>query len=236
MKRRIWELDAFRGICILGMILVHLVFDVTELYGFVDWAYPPLFSLIKDWGGICFILLSGVCATLGSRSLRRGVIVFSCGMLCTLVTLGMYLLGLADKSILIWFGVLHCLGLCMVAWSLFRLLSTGWLALAGSLLAVLGFVFRMFPVSTPLLFPLGLVSPSFSSADYFPLLPHLGFFLLGAVLGRTVYREKTTRFPRVNASQPALRFLCWCGRQSLLIYLLHQPVLMGIFQIVEFIK
>lgn len=117
MKRRIWELDAFRGICILGMILVHLVFDVTELYGFVDWAYPPLFSLIKDWGGICFILLSGVCATLGSRSLRRGVIVFSCGMLCTLVTLGMYLLGLADKSILIWFGVLHCLGLCMVAWS-----------------------------------------------------------------------------------------------------------------------
>ena len=236
MKRRIWELDAFRGICILGMILVHLVFDVTELYGFVDWAYPPLFSLIKDWGGICFILLSGVCATLGSRSLRRGVIVFSCGMLCTLVTLGMYLLGLADKSILIWFGVLHCLGLCMVAWSLFRRLSTGWLALAGSLLAVLGFVFRMFPVSTPLLFPLGLVSPSFSSADYFPLLPHLGFFLLGAVLGRTVYREKTTRFPRVNANQPALRFLCWCGRQSLLIYLLHQPVLMGIFQIVEFIK
>ena len=236
MKRRIWELDAFRGICILGMILVHLGFDVTELYGFVDWAYPPLFSLIKDWGGICFILLSGVCATLGSRSLRRGVIVFSCGMLCTLVTLGMYLLGLADKSILIWFGVLHCLGLCMVAWSLFRRLSTGWLALTGSLLAVLGFVFRMFPVSTPLLFPLGLVSPSFSSADYFPLLPHLGFFLLGAVLGRTVYREKTTRFPRVNASQPALRFLCWCGRQSLLIYLLHQPVLMGIFQIVEFIK
>ena len=31
MKKRIWELDAARGICILGMIVVHAVYDMVEL-------------------------------------------------------------------------------------------------------------------------------------------------------------------------------------------------------------
>ena len=35
MKQRIWELDAFRGICVLGMVVVHFVYDITELYSLV---------------------------------------------------------------------------------------------------------------------------------------------------------------------------------------------------------
>ena len=37
MKKRIWELDAFRGICILGVVFVHFVYDLVELYRIVDW-------------------------------------------------------------------------------------------------------------------------------------------------------------------------------------------------------
>ena len=44
MSRRIWELDALRGLCILGMILVHLVYDIRELYGLADFAYPAILS------------------------------------------------------------------------------------------------------------------------------------------------------------------------------------------------
>ena len=40
MKKRIWELDAFRGLCLLGMVLIHLIYDLTELYGFVGWNLP----------------------------------------------------------------------------------------------------------------------------------------------------------------------------------------------------
>ena len=61
MKKRIWELDALRGFCILGVIIVHFIFDLVELYGIIDWEYPVLFEFIKDWGGILFILLSGIC-------------------------------------------------------------------------------------------------------------------------------------------------------------------------------
>ena len=83
MNKRIWELDAFRGICILGMVIVHFIYDLTDLYGIIRWDAPALFSFVQNWGGLLFLLLSGICATLGSRSIRRGIIVFVCGMICT---------------------------------------------------------------------------------------------------------------------------------------------------------
>ena len=225
MVKRIWELDVFRGICILGVIAVHFIFDLVELYGILNWEYPPVFSFIKDWGGILFLLLSGICATLGRHSVKRGLIVFGCGLLCSAVTAGMYLLDFAGKYIIIWFGVLHCLGLCMILWALLKKLPTWALALLGAAIIAAGFAVSGIRVEATWLFPLGLKHRGFSSSDYFPLLPNLGFFLLGAVIGRTLYREKATLFPRVNRSIPILRFLSFCGRQSLLIYLLHQPVL-----------
>lgn len=225
MQKRIWELDAFRGLCVLGMVIVHFLFDLTQLYGIVRWNFSALFYFVLNWGGILFLLLSGICATLGRRSIRRGIIVFGCGMLCTAVTLGMYLLSFADHYIIIRFGVLHCLGICMILWAVFKKLPTRTLALLGFGIIILGFLFQKIRVEAAWLFPLGLRHHGFSSADYFPLLPHLGFFFLGAVIGRTVYRNNKTLLPRVSNNTPVLRFLRFCGRQSLPIYLLHQPIL-----------
>lgn len=228
MKNRIWELDAFRGLCILGMVLVHFIYDLTELYGILRWDAPALFFFVQNWGGVLFLLLSGICATLGSRSIRRGAIVFACGMVCTAVTAGMYLLDFAESFIIIRFGVLHCLGLCMILWAAFKKLPAWSLGILGAALIVLGFRFQGIRVEAEWMFPLGLVHPGFSSSDYFPLFPNLGYFLLGSVLGRVLYRRRQTLLPKVNPQAPVLRFLCFCGRQSLLIYLLHQPVLSGL--------
>ena len=228
MKNRIWELDAFRGLCVLGMILVHLIFDLTRLYGIVHWEMPALFGLLQNWGGVLFLLLSGICATLGSRSIRRGLIVFGCGMVCTLVTAGMYWAGMAGRYIVVRFGVLHCLGLCMILWAVFKKLPIWTLALTGAAIILLGLWFQGITVEADWLFPLGLVHPGFSSSDFFPLLPYLGFFLLGAVLGRTLYRRKQSLLPQMNPQALPLPFLRFFGRHSLLIYLLHQPVLNAI--------
>lgn len=229
MKQRIWELDALRGLCILGVVAVHGVFDAVELYGLVKWDYPAWFSLIKDWGGLIFLALSGICVTLGSRCIRRGIVVFLCGMVCTLVTWGMYRLGFADKSIIIYFGVLHCLGACMVLWPVFRKLPWWALAGAGAALAAAGRYLDTVRVSHMYLVPLGLYPYGFASSDYFPLIFNLGFFLLGAALGKTLYKNKTTLFPKVDPQGKAVRFLANCGKHSLWIYLLHQPVLTAVF-------
>ena len=111
MKKRIWELDAFRGICVLGMVAVHFVYDLVDLYGIIPWEYPEWFSFVKKWGGLLFLLISGISATLGSRSVRRGLLVFLFGMVITGVTYGMYRFNLAGKGIIIYFGVLQCLGI-----------------------------------------------------------------------------------------------------------------------------
>ena len=229
MQKRIWELDALRGICVLGMVIIHFVYDLVKLYRIISWEYPPAYAFVMQWGGVLFLLISGICVTLGRHHIRRGLIVIGGGLLCTLVTAGMYYFGFADQGIIIYFGVLHCLGLCMILWHPVRKLPVWALAVLGLALTAAGFwVNTLPPVDFPWLIPLGITPVNFYSSDYFPLLPNLGFFLLGATLGKTLYRKKETLLPKVNSRNPVLRFFQFSGRQSLWIYLLHQPVLNGI--------
>lgn len=225
---RIWEIDALRGLCIPVMVLIHLIYDVVNLYGFVDWPYPAWYSLFKNNYGAVFLLISGVSVTLGRRSLRRGLTVFLWGMAVSVVTVGMYLTGMAGRGIIIYFGVLHCLGCCMILWWLLKRLHTWALGILATGLIGLGLWLRGQVFSFPWLMVLGFLYPGFSSSDYFPLILNLGFFLAGAVVGRMVYGCKRTRLPGVNEKMPVLRFLTACGRQSLVIYLAHQPLLSGV--------
>ena len=229
MKHRIWELDAFRGLCVLGMVAVHLIFDAAVLYRLIPVELPPVFTFVQLWGGVLFLVISGISATLGSRSILRGLTVLGCGATIFIVTLAMYLLGFAGKGMIIWFGVLQCLGVCMILWAVFKKLPTWLLAVLSVGMMAAGLYLRsVILVDFPWLVWLGFLYPGFVSADYFPLLPHLGFFLLGAVLGRTIYAKKTSLLPNVNEKNPLIRFLTGCGKLSLPIYMLHQPVIAGI--------
>lgn len=232
MKNRIWELDAFRGLCVLGMIVIHFVFDLVYLYGLVDWQPSEAFLFVQNWGGTLFLLLSGVCVTLGSRSVRRGFIVFGAGLLVSAVTWGMYRFGSYPVSIIIYFGVLHCLGICMLLWPCFQKLPWWSLVIIGAVLVALGLGLKNIHVPYPWLIPLGVKSEGFASSDYFPLLPNFGFFLLGAAIGKTAYRNKASLLPDYSR-HAIVRFLTFCGRQSLPIYLLHQPVLNGLLYLLS---
>lgn len=233
MKQRIWELDALRGLCVLGMVAVHAVYDLTVLYKLVDCNIPPIFYFIQTWGGVLFLLISGISATLGSHPVKRGLLVFSCGLLCTGVTAAMEALNLASKGMTIWFGVLHCLGICMVLWPVFRKLPAAFLAVIGIVMVALGLWFdASVTVSFPWLIPIGITYPGFITSDYFPLLPNLGFFLLGSFIGKTIYKNKESLLSGIDSKNPVLRFLQNCGKYSLWIYLLHQPVLAGAFTII----
>ena len=233
MKKRIWELDVLRGVCILGMVVVHLIYDLQTFFSLPFLADSRLFDLVKQWGGVLFLLISGICVTLGSHPVRRGLIVFACGLICSAVTAGMYFLNMADKSIIIYFGVLHCLGVCMLLWPLFKRLPVWALGLLGLGLTALGlWISGNVVVDFPWLIPLGLVPGDFASSDYFPLLSNLGFFLVGAFLGKTLYRKKETLLPRVNPANPVLAFFTRLGKWSLPVYLLHQPIITGLLYLI----
>ena len=234
-KNRIWELDALRGICILGMMVVHFVFDLIEFAG-LGLTMPGWFNFCQRYGHILFILISGICATLASRSFRRGVIVFCAGLLVTGVTFFMVCVLKFNRSLSIFFGILHLLGICMMLFPLFKKLPVWALAVLGAGFVALGVwlaalepVVVSFPSAQGLLLgAIGIRPAGFYSGDYFPIFPNLGWFLLGAVLGRTAYRRRESLLPKVNADFFLLRFFRFCGRHSLWIYLLHQPVLAGL--------
>lgn len=229
MKKRIWELDVLRGFCIIAMIAVHITYDLSELYGVITLPKNGFFHYLQQWGGIIFLLISGICVTLGSHPIRRGLIVFAGGLLCTAVTFGLYFLDFAGPELIIYFGVLHCLGSCMLLWPLFRKAPAWVLGLTGVLLAAVGLTcYFGVRVDFPWLIPLGLFPGDFVSSDYFPLLPNLGYFLIGATVGKTVYREKKSLLPRVSSENPFVRFFTWWGKWSLPIYLLHQPLISGL--------
>ena len=212
------------------MIAVHLLFDLTGFYGAISFDYPGWLLFLMDWGGVAFFLISGICATLGSRCVRRGLIVLGCGLIISAVTVAMYRMGMAVKAVIIYFGVLHCLGVCMILWAVFRRFPSWLLAVLGGGLVALGLWFKTLTVQSHWLFWLGLLYDGFSTSDYFPLLPFLGFFLLGGWLGRVLYREKISLLPGFRCKP-----LEWIGRHSLPIYLLHQPILTGLLFLIYYL-
>lgn len=234
-KSRIWELDALRGVCILCVIVVHFLFDLS-FFGGLDLTLPAWYVFLQEYGGAIFVVLSGVCVTLGSKSVRRGLIVFACGMLITAVTYGMYRLGMSGADVVVKFGVLHLLGVCMLVYPAFKKLPPAALALLGLAIAITGYAIRGIIVPQRWLFPLGLTYEGFTSSDYFPLFPQLGYFLIGAAIGKTAYREKRTLLPGSFQETGIARFFCWCGRQSLFIYLLHQPIVYGLLEFVLLLR
>lgn len=234
-KSRIWELDALRGVCILCVIVVHFLFDLS-FFGGLDLTLPAWYVFLQEYGGAIFVVLSGVCVTLGSKSVRRGLIVFACGMLITAVTYGMYRLGMSGADVVVKFGVLHLLGVCMLVYPAFKKLPPAMLTVLGLVIAITGYAIRGVVVPQRWLFPLGLTYEGFTSSDYFPLFPQLGYFLIGAAIGKTAYREKRTLLPGAFQQTPVARFFCWCGRQSLFIYLLHQPIVYGLLELVLLLR
>ena len=225
MSKRIWELDALRGLALLGMMGIHFVYDLVDLFGVWNWQQPAWYLFFKNNYGAVFFLISGISVTLGSHPVKRGAQVFLCGFLCTGVTLAMYLLGFAGKGIIIYIGVLQCLGLCMMLWPLFRRCPDWALGALGLAMMIAGWYLRTQAFPFWLLTPLGFAPYGFTSSDYFPLLPNLGYFLLGAVAGKRAYAGRKSLFPRET---PPLGLFRWLGRHSLMIYLLHQPVLAAI--------
>lgn len=229
-KTRIWELDVFRGICIIGMVIVHALWDLENVF-LKGFNAPFLYDIAISYGGLLFIFLSGVCVTLGSKCVKRGLTVLGAGLLVTVAfeVLNMVAGGFAP----VYFGILHLLGLCMLLYPLFKRLPVWAVAIAAVAFVALGFYFKeMGRVDFAPLLIFGIRTGVSGMSDYFPLFPNLGYFLLGAVIGRTVYRDKKSLLPGFPTDNFAVKALSFCGRQSLFIYILHQPVVFGVLWLI----
>jgi len=240
-KERYALIDFLRGLSIISMVLYHMMYDLRFIFGVSLPAYLPFDSPLFDtiWQqSICwtFILLSGMCRHFSMRHVRRGLTVFGCGLLITLVTCcfmpeqAIYcgVLSFVGSAILLSIPLLPLLrrispkGGTVGCFALFLLcyhVPQGYLGMQNW-----GWLLPRAWYQYPWLAPLGLPHPSFWSSDYFPLLPWFFLFLTGYFLW-TVIAEYPALQRQFTRRLPVADLL---GRHSLLIYMLHQPFLMAI--------
>ena len=225
-RKRVWELDAFRGFCLLCMFIDHSL-NIFKYFGGFDIVRIPFFWFIKHYFGALFVVISGICVYFSHSSFRRGLIVFACGMSLTAATYWLYLSGREDDIVLIRWGVLHMIGFCMIVYPVFKKLPDRIKLLLGAAIVIAGYYLALnVRVHNPWLFPLGLKTIHFRDWDIFAILPHLGWFLIGNALGSVLYHKTPkTLLPSVNTDLLPIRFFCWLGRNSLVFYMIHLPVL-----------
>lgn len=236
---RLHALDALRGLCLISMTAYHGLWNLVYIFGIdLPW-YRGTPGYIWQQS-ICwtFIILSGFCWQMGKRHLKRGLMVFGGGILVSLVT---HLLMPASR---ITFGILTCTGSCVLLMivldKLLKKVPAGWgMAVSFLLFALLkncnsgqlgfeNFVVSALPkwlyrdlFTTYLGFPMR----GFFSADYFPLLPWSLLFVFGYFLYGVLHSRGLDGKFFAKGQFPVLNFL---GRHSLLVYLLHQPVVYGL--------
>ena len=229
-------IDTLRGFWLLNMIAFHLCYDIFVIYGYDSMWYAHTGVVIWE-RCICtgFILLSGISLHFSRHPFRRGIIINLAGFLITAVTF------FAMPSQVVWFGVLNLIGTAMlIAAALRRLFDriNPYLGAALSLLLFavvygvphryIGFFGWKICAVPDFLYQfkyaafLGFPSEGFYSSDYFPLIPWIFIFFLGYFLCSVA-----ARLHREELFRRGFAPLSFLGRHSLLIYLLHQPVLMG---------
>jgi len=232
---RIQSIDALRGFCVVLMCIHHLLYDICAFLGAPWWLFtnPVLDTLHYLFAG-CFILLCGVSSRFSHSNIRRGLKTVLVALALSAVTwlvdrFCLHCFG-EEAGVLIVFGVLHLLGFCMLFYGLTGKL---WEKIPGYLLiplCVLGilltarFVRGIFGYESHWLFPLGMLSEGFHSADYFPIIPWIFVFLIGTWLGGLIQAGKLPAW-FYNAKFP---FFPAAGRHALLVYILHQPILAGL--------
>ncbi len=243
---RLWEVDTWRGIAIVMMITFHLMYDLWAFGGRRDIVlYKGFWFYFQRATAGSFITLVGISLVISyNRALaqrgtteglfwkffKRGLRIFAIGMG---ITAAVWFSGVGRID----FGILHMIGTSVVLaypFLRYRRLNVA----LGLGLNALAEYFQTIHVPTYALVWLGLEPPNYLFLDYFPLVPWFGLVLIGIAIGNTLYPGGRRAFllPDWGRYFP-FNLLQFLGRHSLLIYVIHQPILIALltaFGIIQF--
>lgn len=229
--RRIAAVDVARGAALIGMFVYHLTWDLG-FFRFIDADIPltPAFHLYAHAVASAFLFLVGVSLVLAARSGmnwgaygERLVWIVACAAVISLGTWFLF------PKAFIFFGILHCIAVASVLALPFLRLPV-WV---GALGAAASFVAPSLLASAsfdrPSLWWIGLGTKPPMTCDYQPVLPWAGMVLLGVVVARLVLPGFAhASWPNWVPRNMPVRAMAWGGRHSLFVYIVHQPVILGI--------
>jgi len=237
--QRFIEIDMLRGFAIILMIFSHILWDLDyfDLMPMNDGFYNILISIVQPM----FFLLVGISLVINKKKIEnikldynkkyyknlifRGLKIFSMGIIFTILTL----IFIPERPI--FFGVLHCIGLSVILSAPF-LKCRKYNLLFVVIILIASLIVAEYNIENPTILHLafGIHQTNIWShtIDYFPLLPWFGICLLGIIIGDCLYSGNNRKFriPDLSKYRP-IKLFQWCGQHSLIIYLIHQPIIAG---------
>ncbi len=217
-KHRIAEIDLLRGLAVILMLIFHFLFDLAYFFGCNISLDYGLWFIIGKISAVLFIMLAGLTSTLTQRNVNRGLLILAYGYLITIVTYIFY------PSVYIRFGILHLLGICIIVSTWFKKLNSLCLLLVSAMSFIIGNnIFKLTTKSTHFI-PFGITPENFDSLDYYPIIPWIGIFIVGMIIGKLFYSQQKSLLPPCSVPE----ILAFFSRHSLIIYLIHQPIFLAI--------
>jgi len=227
---RIRAIDALRGAAICMMIVYHAAFDLNWFHIIsADFNHDRFWLSFRDLIVSSFLLLVGASLVLASRAgsspkryWNRIALVGACAIL---VTVGSYV---TFPKTFITFGILHCIVVSSIlGWPLVRFPRAA--LIVGIVVIVVGVAIGVPLFDLPWLNWVGLMTHKPATEDYVPLLPWFGVVLVGISIGWWLLERRMHDLRQISRASP--KWLTWLGRHSLLVYMIHQPIMMGLLRV-----
>jgi uncharacterized membrane protein len=234
------RLDALRGVAIAWMTVYHFAFDLNH-FGWIkqNFYHDPIWT----WQRTAIVSLFLLCAGAGqavalhqgqswSRFCKRWAQVAACAALVSISSFIMY------PQSWIYFGVLHGIAVMLI---IVRLTAHwgAWLWLLGGIAIATKFIASTAHIHWPNLRFLneptfnwmGWISKLPITEDYVPIFPWLGVMWWGAASAQWLLAHRSAAL--TGAVPGFAKWLAFLGSWSLLYYMLHQPIMIGVMMLIK---
>ncbi len=222
-----------RGFAIVLMFVFHFSFDLNY-FGVVSIQFleDPFWLNFRRFIVSLFLLLVGISLHLASRKGIRWRS-WSRRMMLLLIYAGLVSLGswMMFPQTYIYFGILHFIALASILGLLFTRFY--WLnLLLGVFIILLDVSYSNTLFNVPYLQWIGLMPQLPATEDYVPFLPWFGVVLIGIFVGKMLFDNTAMTWMEFDSRNPILRALAFAGRHSIHIYMIHQPVFIGLLSLI----
>ncbi|MEM4391150.1 MAG: heparan-alpha-glucosaminide N-acetyltransferase [Candidatus Diapherotrites archaeon] len=222
--KRLWQIDFLKGIALCMMVIFHFIWDLNYFNVIQVDLYSGFFGLFQITTASLFLFLSGSSMVL-SFSKYKSQFPIKWFFRTSKITIAAFFISIFTliffPEYFIYFGILHIIAFCSFLFA--PVVNKPFFSLAlASFVFFIYFFFTPYYFETNSILLLAFYAPR-QTFDFFPLIPWSGIFLFGIFFCNIAVKFKL--FDYSEQKNFFVTFTSFLGKNSLIIYLLHQAFL-----------